>query len=138
MVNKTAGCSVSSCPNKHRARGFCSNHYNRFVARANGYKRPKPSGYRKTRKGATYHSWYNMVNRCTNPKSQRYDYYGGRGITVDKRWLGEEGLNNFIEDMGLQPEGLTIDRIDNDKGYSKENCRWADWKTQANNKRNNR
>lgn len=74
-----------------------------------------------------------MLNRCYNVKTKPYPRYGGRGIEVDERWHKFEA---FYEDMG-EPNGLTLERLDNDKGYSKENCCWASVKTQQNNKRSN-
>lgn len=79
-----------------------------------------------------HHIWYNMMNRCYNPNYKNFKNYGGRGIGVCKHW---HNIENFVRDMSPRPEGLTIDRINNDRGYSKENCRWVDWKTQANNKK---
>lgn len=76
-----------------------------------------------------------MVDRCTNPKNSCYKYYGGRGIRVCERWLGQAGLKHFIEDMGPRPEGFSIDRIDPDGDYCLENCRWADYTTQSYNRR---
>lgn len=76
-----------------------------------------------------------MLSRCLNPKHVSYKNYGGRGITVCDRWLDVE---NFIEDMGERPPGLSLERVNVNKGYSKENCIWADRKTQARNKRSNR
>lgn len=88
----------------------------------------------KSKTGA-YITWCKLLQRCTNHNNPRYKDYGGRGITVCEEWLKFE---NFFNDMGERPKGLSIDRIDNNKGYYKENCRWSDSKTQNNNKRNKR
>lgn len=79
-----------------------------------------------------YVSWHNMIYRCTNPKDKKWKYYGGRGIRVCSRW---KQFDLFYKDMGDRPEGTTLDRIEGDKGYYKENCRWADRKTQQENRR---
>lgn len=92
-------------------------------------------GHNTNKKSRTYQSWISMVQRCINPKCKHYKNYGGRGISVHERWLKFE---NFLEDMGEAPEGLSIDRINNNLGYSKENCQWATRKEQSRNKRNNR
>lgn len=82
----------------------------------------------------TYHSWRSMIQRCTNPNSKDYLNYGGRGITVCPEWLGS--FERFLADMGKRPnKRKTLDRIDVNKGYCKDNCRWATAKTQAQNKR---
>lgn len=81
-----------------------------------------------------YKSWTTMKNRCSSKNATGYKNWGGRGIIVCERWMKFE---NFYTDMGKRPKGKTLDRINNDKGYYKENCRWATRKEQSNNKRNN-
>lgn len=81
-----------------------------------------------------YNSWRAMRARCLFKSHEAYKNYGGRGITVCKRWV--DSFDNFLEDMGPRPEGKTLDRVDVNKGYYKENCRWSDPTDQANNKRN--
>lgn len=79
--------------------------------------------------------WEGMIDRCKNPANKRYANYGGRGITVCDKWQTLEG---FAEDMLVSyEEGLTLDRIDNNQCYTKENCRWTNAKVQANNKTSN-
>jgi hypothetical protein len=75
-----------------------------------------------------------MIARCTNPDHDGFANYGGRGITVCDEWKFYEG---FYRDMGERPRGLTIERVNNELGYSKENCRWATIVEQSRNKRNN-
>lgn len=83
-----------------------------------------------------YRVWVGMKDRCHNPKGTAYYRYGGRGIAVCDRWLNS--FENFLADMGPMPEGHTVERVDNGKGYCPDNCVWASMKTQQNNRRNNR
>jgi hypothetical protein len=79
-----------------------------------------------------YWSWQAMKKRCLDPRNDSYEYYGGRGITICKRWMKFE---NFYEDMGPRPNGMTLDRIDTDSNYCPENCQWGDQYTQLSTRR---
>lgn len=90
------------------------------------------------RRGAqtgTYRCWASMLARCQNPETLAFPRYGGRGITVCIRWWL---FDNFLSDMGERPVGLTLERLDNSKGYGPGNCAWRTPKQQARNTRQNR
>lgn len=90
-------------------------------------------GMRNTRE---YSIWCNMRQRCTNPNSSSFPRYGGRGVSVCDRWL--ESFQNFYDDLGPAPSpDHSLERLDNNSGYSAENCRWATTEDQVRNKRNN-
>jgi len=91
-----------------------------------GYASAK-SEYRKT-----YEVWYGMMQRCHNKNNKDFEYYGARGIEVCKKW---HDVKNFIKDMGKRPVTLTLERINNNKGYYKSNCMWATRAVQSQNRR---
>ena len=83
----------------------------------------------------TWISWRSMLDRCERPGTNGYERYGGAGVSVCESW---HSFQNFFTDMGLRPDGHTLDRIDNAKGYEPSNCRWSNWLEQEGNKTSNR
>lgn len=139
-------CTVEDCDRKAVCKGLCMRCYGRM-------KNPPKTKTRPNRKSllSDYAEEWKILNamraRCNNPKNASYKNYGGRGIKVCDRWLGKDGLKNFIADMGKRPGGYTknghpeytIDRIDCDKDYSPENCKWSNiWEQNSNTRRNNK
>src|SRR6185295_7353535 len=91
-----------------------------------------------SRRGAitkTYRAWRCMIQRCERPHNPSYPLYGGRGITICESW---HKFDNFLADMGEAPPEKSLDRINNNAGYSKENCRWATPRQQSANTRRNK
>lgn len=140
-------CIVVDCKIKAYARSYCHKHLKRWqrhgdpniVLHTHRFKvGPDPKRYdlahANTTHGMkntpTYTSWCAMKQRCTNSKRPSYNYYGGRGITYCERW---KDFNNFLADMGVRPEGTSLDRIDSNGNYEPDNCRWATYKVQARN-----
>ena len=89
----------------------------------------------RTKVSRTYVIWKDMISRCANRNGTYYHLYGGRGITVCKKW---KDFKNFLKDMGEVPKGYQIDRINNDGNYCKSNCRWVTPKQNSRNTRKNR
>ena len=112
------------------------NEYAKKTGRNRGILKHSPNGFGLGKKNPKEHrTWANMKARCNDKNNPKYKHYGARGISVCEHW---DYFIDFLNDMGKKPDNLSIDRINNNKGYSKQNCRWATAKQQANNKRNSR
>lgn len=129
-------CKVEGCTNKVIGHGLCSKHYYRLKRNGspNIVKRNRCGYSTKYRK--LYSAFWSMHDRCEKEKCREYRNYGARGIRVCDRWSGVYGLQHFIDDMGVPPKGMSLDRINVNGNYCPENCRWADRNTQTANIRN--
>lgn len=85
-----------------------------------------------------YKAWEAMRYRCLSPDCKAYKNYGGRGIKVCERWLGDSGFENFLADLGRKPAGSSLDRIDNNGNYEPSNCKWSSYVEQNRNRRVNK
>lgn len=124
-------CIIDNCENQSRRRDMCSKHYSRWYRHGcTDYISRESHGKSRT---VEYNLWCNIIARCENKKHPYYRNYGGRGITVSKEW--RNSFTEFLKDMGERPSDLhQIDRINNNKGYSKENCEWATHQENSNNR----
>lgn len=83
-----------------------------------------------------YNTWCNMKSRCNNPKNPCWKSYGGRGITVDPEWIGKNGFEQFLKDVGRKPDkSYSLDRVNNSLGYNPKNVEWRDAYSQVHNRR---
>lgn len=131
-------CSIEGCDKKHLSKGYCKTHYLRMAqyGTIETVLRPRSKhSLKEPQMKSTNSSYRSMISRCEATEGDpNYEKYVLRGITVCDRW--NECFDNFVEDMGLRPSNKhSIDRIDNDKGYSKDNCRWATPQQQSYNTR---
>lgn len=124
-------CSVENCDGKTKARGWCEKHYFRFIRHGSTEINKRVNERHGMTRSIEHEIWLGMRARCNNKNCDAYSRYGGRGIKVCPEW---DSFLCFFNDMGKKPEGKDIDRIDNDKGYSKDNCRWASRSENAQNK----
>ena len=116
---------VSNVVRRHTRSCGCEQHL--------GMSRPTHGHFIGDKPSPTYKSWQAMIARCTNPKHPHYKHYGGRGIKICEAWL--KSFPAFLADVGERPDGLTLDRKDNEGNYEPGNCRWATVLEQNRNRR---
>lgn len=139
-------CSIPGCHRPNNSHGLCSMHDHRMRRYGDPLGVP-PNGKRNglaKRFPQEHKSYKGMKTRCLNPNCPEFAAYGGRGIKICKRWLGPNGFEHFLEDMGPKPTYdrtaggmplLSLDRVDVNGDYCKSNCRWATWTEQNLNRR---
>lgn len=128
-------CSVEGCDSPIKGHSLCDKHLRKLRKYGNPLAGKVHDGFTKLHPRES-NSWHCMKQRCINRNAAGYKNYGGRGISICDRWLDKNnGFRNFYQDMGERPAGTSLDRIDSNKGYYPENCRWADNKTQGANRR---
>lgn len=137
VENTNGGCSqwLCMCDCGETVKVAASHLKNGHTKSCNCLQKIKASGANKTHGHhgtGIYNSWASMLQRCNNPNTIEYKYYGGRGITVCARWAKFE---NFLKDMGVRPVGLALDRINNNGNYEPNNCRWTTQQEQVRNSR---
>lgn len=128
-------CTLDDCSNVHQAKGFCELHYRRFLHNKNPLLVRPNARHNYVKFKPEYYAWNSMKSRCTNKNHKSYKDYGARGITVCERW---KSFENFLEDMGCRPDGMTLERKDVNGNYEPGNVIWASWNAQRLNQRRNK
>jgi endogenous inhibitor of DNA gyrase (YacG/DUF329 family) len=132
------GCQQPVTSRKPNAR-FCSERCRKRDSANRYYAKHQEKEIARSAKGREarplHATWYQLLQRCTNPTSSSFSRYGARGIGVCDRWSDPvTGFQAFVEDMGPRPEGTTLDRRDGSRGYDPSNCRWASPLVQSRNR----
>lgn len=136
-TKKKGLCTVIDCNRIHRCNGYCELHNYRFSIYGNPLTVKKVFGDNRS-KHPLYRIYNSMKTRCSVGSNSGHLYYSDRGIKVCDRWLGTDGFNNFVLDMGERPKGHSIDRIDVNGNYEPSNCSWATIHQQCSNRRSNK
>jgi hypothetical protein len=130
---KSCGCQRRDVCSALGKRTSCAN--SKRGGKKGGASRTRHGHAKRSGGSLTYGIWEGMIASCTNPNYRRYRDYGGRGITVCDRW---RVFDHFLADMGEKPDGYSLDRKNNELGYSKDNCKWSTNIEQQRNRRDNR